>query len=398
MKKNFLIVLVALTLSVMACSVDQLASGDASLLLPTLAPTTAKPTAAPTTVAPVATVVAPPLTSAPITVIDPSAESQLYIDLYKRINNATVLVRVYSAGKPLGSGSGFVIDTKGYIVTNNHVVRGASDVEVYFPSGLKVRAKILGTDATADIAVLKVEVPAENLTVVPLGDSDKVQVGQRVIAIGNPFGLKSSMSVGIISGLGRTLRGDSQTAAGASFNAPDIIQTDAAINPGNSGGPLLNLKGEVIGVNKAIESETGTNSGVGFSVASNTVKKIVPSLISDGKYIYPYLGITSTDDLALTDIEALNLPRSTGVYVTSVVTGGPAEKAGIRPGTKTTSVQGVRGGGDLIIAIDGVEVKTFSDLMSYLVNKTSVGQTIKLTLLRDGKQMDVNLTLQSRPQ
>lgn len=393
--KSLLAVIVFLLSATLACSMT---NGLTDQALPTKALTAAPlPTAAPKpTVSP--STAAAPVSPAPAG-LDPSAESQLYIDLYKKVSDAMVFIRIYNnTGRSLGSGSGFVIDKKGYIVTNDHVVRGAADIEVAFTSGLKVRGKVLGTDATADIAVVKVDVPAEQLTVVPLGDSDKVQVGQRVVAIGNPFGLRSSMSIGIVSGLGRSLRGDSRTAAGTGFSAPDIIQTDAAINPGNSGGPLLNLKGEVIGVNKAIVSETGDNSGVGFSVSSNTVKKVVPSLIADGKYIYPFLGISSTDDLSLAEVEALGLPRTTGVYVTSVTSGSPAEKAGLRVGTRETRLTGIRSGGDLIVAIDGTEVKNFSDLMSYLVNKTNVGQTVKLTLLREGKQVEVSLTLAARPQ
>lgn len=393
-KKNILVVVLMLTLAILACSTTGNVSVGTSAPTKVTTPTRAAPTATPAPVA-VAPTAAPPSAASPAGF---DSSDQLYIDLYKRVSSAIVFIRIYnSAGRSLGSGSGFVIDTKGIIVTNNHVVRGAADIEVAFTSGLKTRGKVLGTDATADIAVIKVEVPAEQLTIVPLGESDKVQVGQRVIAIGNPFGLRSSMSLGIISGLGRTLQGDSQTTAGASFSAPDIIQTDAAVNPGNSGGPLLNLKGEVIGVNKAIVSQTGENSGVGFAVSANTVKKIVPSLISEGKYVYPYLGVTSTEDLSLKEVELLNLPRTTGVYVTSVVAGGPADKAGLKAGSRTTNTQGVLAGGDLVIAIDGIEVKTFSELMSYLVNKTSVGQTVKLTLLRDGKQMDLSVTLTARP-
>jgi 2-alkenal reductase len=392
-KKNILAVVLMLMLAILACSsTGNVTVGTAPAKVTTA--TRAAPTATPVPAA-VAPTAAPPAAASPV-VFDSS--DQLYIDLYKRVSNAIVFIRIYNnTGRSLGSGSGFVIDTKGHIITNNHVVRGAADIEVAFTTGLKTRGTVLGTDATADIAVIKVDVPAEQLTVVPLGESDKVQVGQRVIAIGNPFGLRSSMSLGIISGLGRTLQGDSQTTAGATFSAPDIIQTDAAVNPGNSGGPLLNLKGEVIGVNKAIVSQTGENSGVGFAVSSNTVKKIVPSLISEGKYVYPYLGVTSTEDLSLKDVEALNLPRTTGVYITSVVPGGPADKAGLRAGTRSTNSQSVTAGGDLVIAIDGIEVKTFSELMSYLVNKTNVGQTVKLTLLRDGKQMDVNVILTARP-
>jgi 2-alkenal reductase len=367
----------------------QLSAPPTAVPLPTLPPAVITP---PT--------VAPADPTAPIqpVVLDPAAEQQLYIDLYRRVNPAVVAILVFHAdGIEMGLGTGFVIDKEGHIVTNNHVVEGGKEFEVDFATGLKVRAELLGTDPTSDLAVLQVNVHPDQLSVLPLGDSDQVQVGQRVIAIGNPFGLSGTMTVGIVSGLGRTLSSDVTAPGGGSFSAPDIIQTDAAINPGNSGGPLVNLNGEVIGVNKAIESETGVNSGVGFSIASNTVKKIVPALIEDGKYVYPYLGISSTDDLTLAEIEALDLPRTTGVYVTSVSGGGPADEAGLRGGTQPTSIEGLRGGGDLIIAIDGKEVKTFAEMLSYLVNETSVGQTVTLTVLRDGDQQDIKVILGARP-
>jgi len=304
---------------------------------------------------------------------------------------------LHAQGVELSLGSGFVIDNDGHIVTNHHVVEGGDNFEVDFSNGLKVPGQLLGSDPTADLAVIKVNVASDQLTAVPFGDSDRVQVGQRVIAIGNPFGLSGTMTIGIVSGLDRILESNVTAPGGGSFSAPDIIQTDAAINPGNSGGPLLNLNGEVIGVNKAIESETGVNSGIGFSIASNTVKKIVPALIAEGKYTYPYLGVSSLDDLTLAQIEALNLPRTTGVYVTGVMSGGPADQAGVRAGSRPTPIDGLLGGGDLIIAIDGREVKTFSEMLGYLVNNTSVGQTVTLTVLRDGGSLEIPVTLGARP-
>jgi len=388
--RPILIAATLLALAALACSgVPQLIAPPTAVPLSTLPPAVIAP---PT--------VAPGDPTAPIqpVTLDPAAEQQLYIDLYRRVNPAVVAILVFQAdGIEMGLGTGFVIDKEGHIVTNNHVVEGGREFEVDFATGLKVRAELLGTDPTSDLAVLQVNVHPDQLSVLPLGDSDQVQVGQRVIAIGNPFGLSGTMTVGIVSGLDRTLSSDVTAPGGGSFSAPDIIQTDAAINPGNSGGPLVNLNGEVIGVNKAIESETGVNSGVGFSIASNTVKKIVPALIEDGKYVYPYLGISSTDDLTLAEIEALDLPRTTGVYVTSVSDGGPAGEAGLRGGTQPTSIEGLRGGGDLIIAIDGKEVKTFAEMLSYLVNETSVGQTVTLTILRDGDQQDIKVILGARP-
>ncbi len=357
---------------------------------------TAAPTATPVVMVVTATP-SPVVETAPLVVLDPAAEQQLYIDLYNRVNPAVVAIRVADSVGDQALGSGFVIDAEGHVVTNNHVVEGATEIEVDFSSGLKVRGELLGADPTADLAVIKVDVPADQLTVVPLGDSDQVQVGERVIAIGNPFGLNGTMTIGIVSGLGRTLESTVSAPGGGSFSAPDIIQTDAAINPGNSGGPLLNLKGEVIGVNKAIESQTGVNSGVGFSIASNTIKRIAPALISDGKFVYPYLGIGSKDDLTLAEIEALKLSQTTGVYVTVVTAGGPADAAGLRAGDRPTAIQGLSAGGDLIISIDGHPLRTFSDLLSYLVNETSVGQTVTLTVLRDGTEQEVAVTLGARP-
>jgi 2-alkenal reductase len=199
-----------------------------------------------------------------------------------------------------------------------------------------------------------------------------------------------------VSGLDRVLPTDVTAPGGGRFSAPDIIQTDAAINPGNSGGPLLNLNGEVIGINQAIRSETGENTGIGFAIASNTVKRIVPALINDGKFVYPYLGVSGMDELTLAQIEALGLPQATGVYVSEVSPGGPADEAGVH-GDRGLTSEGLQGGGDLIIAIDGRPVITFADVLSYLVNEASVGQTVTLTVLRDGGQQDIPVTLGARP-
>jgi S1-C subfamily serine protease len=293
-----------------------------------------------------------------------------------------------------GQGSGFVYDTDGHIITNEHVVEGASTVEIAFSSGFKAYGTVIGSDTDADIAIIKVDAPVEELRPLPIGDSDTLQVGQTVVAIGNPFGLNGTMTLGIVSGLGRT-QPASQAAGGGFFSTADIIQTDAAINPGNSGGPLFNLNGEVVGVNQSIRTNnfnqmTGNavNSGVGFSISINLVKKIVPVLIRDGKYEYPYLGITSSSDLSLTEIEALGLSTYQGAYVFEVVPGGPADQAGIRAGTIPTRLQGRNAGGDLIIAFDGKPVTTFDELLSYLTTTKSPGDTVVLTVLRDGEQMD----------
>ncbi len=318
--------------------------------------------------------------------------------LYQQVIPGVVAVRTDS-----GEGSGFIFDSEGHIVTNQHVVDGASTVEVAFSSGYKAPGTVIGFDVDADIAVVKVNAPAEEIHPLPIGDSSTLLVGQPVVAIGNPFGLSGTMTLGIISGLGRTQPAHAAPDGGFFSNA-DIIQTDAAINPGNSGGPLFNLNGEVVGVNQSIRTNninelTGNavNSGVGFSISINLVKRIVPFLIRDGKYDYPYLGISSDSDLSLVEFEALGLSRYTGAYVASVVPGGPAEQAGIRAGDSPTSINGLNAGGDLIIAFDGKEVKTFDDLLSYLITSKSPGDTVVLTVLRDDQLLDVTLTLGTRP-
>ncbi len=297
-------------------------------------------------------------------------------------------------------GSGFIIDKEGHIVTNNHVVSGAERIVVTFYDGTEVKAELVGTDPNADLAVIKVEVAPDDLTVVPLGSSADLKVGQITVAIGNPFGLKSSMTTGIVSGLGRMLdASQSLTSTGSTYSIPDIIQTDTAINPGNSGGPLLDLDGTVIGVNTAIQSASGANSGVGYAVPVDIVKRIVPQLIEDGKVAYPWIGISGTTinaDLS----EAMDLdPDQKGVLVAEVVEGSPAEKAGLKGSSTTVKVDGydVTVGGDVITAVDGREVRVFDDLLGYLVMNTSVGDTIELQILRDGKEMTVELELEARP-
>ncbi len=303
-------------------------------------------------------------------------------------------------------GSGWVYDGEGHIVTNNHVVAGETRVEVDFASGYKAYGEVIGTDAYADLAVIKVDVPAGELFPLPLGDSDTLRVGQTVIAIGNPFGLSGTMTLGIISALGRTLPSEASVPGGGYFSSGDIIQTDAALNPGNSGGPLFNLDGEVIGINSAIrttgytESGEPVNSGIGFAISINTVKRIVPSLIQTGKFDYPYLGLSAMDDLSLGVIEQLGLQKTTGAYVTSVISGGPAEAAGIHAGNQPITTPGYRGlvaGGDLIIAVDGQEVRLFDNLLRYLLLYKAPGETITLTVLRGSEQVDIDVILGTRP-
>lgn len=299
-----------------------------------------------------------------------------------------------------GEGSGFIYDNEGHIVTNNHVVEGAQKVIVNFNNGMWARAEVVAADPQADLAVIKVT-PPEGMEWQPLAlaDNGGVKVGHMVIAIGNPFGLQNTMTTGIVSALGR---GFPVGSFGSNrYTLPDVIQTDAAINPGNSGGPLLNLDGEVVGVNFAIESQTRQNSGVGFAIPSSIVERVVPALIADGAYKYAYLGLegsTISPQLA----EALNLPDNTlGVYVSGVVPGGPSETAGVKGGSTVQTLDDgseIRTGGDIVTAIDDVAVVRFEDLVSYLVTKAEPGKAVTLTVERDGKPVAVEVTLGERPQ
>ena len=336
-----------------------------------------------------------------IPVPDLSNTDEILTALYNTVNPGIVAIQVITdAGDALGSG--FVIDLKGHIVTNYHVVEGEQSIEVDFPSGYKTYGEVIGTDLDSDLAVIEVNVPTEQLHPLVLGDSSQLRVGQTVVAIGNPYGLTGTMTMGIVSALGRTLDSQRQTNSGAYYTAADLIQTDASINPGNSGGPLINLNGEVVGVNRAIQTSGSTttgeavNTGIGFAIASNIVKRVASSLIAYGSYDYPYLGITSREELNLTAMEALDITHMGGAYVVSVASGGPASRAGIRGGTQTTSISGLLGGGDLIIAADGYPVKVFSDLLSYMVNNKTPGDKITLTIIRDGKEMNIDITLGAR--
>lgn len=292
-------------------------------------------------------------------------------------------------------GSGFVYDTNGHIITNYHVVNGGGRLDVTFLDGTVYRASLIGSDPYTDLAVLYVEdVPQEKLNPLPLGDSSAVRVGEQVAAIGNPFGLSGSMSSGIISGVGRLI--PAQEAG--DFSIPDVIQTDAPINPGNSGGPLLNMRGEVIGINSAIFSRTGEFAGVGFAIPSNTIAKVVPSLITTGSFQHPWLGVAGRD-MTPGIAERLGLEEPRGFLVMEVVPGSPAEQAGIRAGTQDATVDGilVRLGGDVIIGIDNQTVRKIDDILVYLQREKSVGDELLLTILRDGQEMQITTTLGARP-
>jgi len=341
----------------------------------------------------------PPFSS---TVVDIVAQQDQFVSLYQAVNPGIVAIRVLSE-EGGGLGSGFVIDDEGHIITNYHVVQGATELEVDFPSGYKTRGTILGIDLDSDIAVLKVEAPKEELVPLVLGNSDAARVGQIVIAIGNPLGHESTMTTGIISSLGRTMQSLHEAPGGGSFTAGDIIQTDAAINPGNSGGPLLNLNGEVIGVNVAIETNNfdlsgqPVNSGIGFAISINIVKRVVPYLISQGSYDYPYIGIRTVSEINLFQQEALELQRSNGVYIMEVTPGSPADDAGLIAGSLPTNSPGLFAGGDLIIAVDGVEVRDFNEMITYLITNKGPGDTVIMTILRENQEIEAALTLDKRP-
>lgn len=335
----------------------------------------------------------------------PSQSSSL-TEIFKNAQNSVVQItsKVSSVdntiiinGQPLESqstrlGSGFVYDKAGYIITNNHVVDGSKTVNVTFIDGNTYAAKVVGTDPDNDLAVIQItdNFSDENLVPLPIGDSSTLEVGQQIIAIGNPFGLSDSMTTGIVSALGRLLPNQN-----VGFSIPDIIQVDAAINPGNSGGPLLNLEGQVVGINTAISTSTGDFSGVGFAIPSNSIKRIVPILIKDGSYQHPFLGISGStldSNIALANGLPINFK---GVMIVSVVSGGPADKAGLHAATLDNN--NIPHGGDIITAIDGHSIKTIYDVIAYLDDEKSVGDKVVLTVDRAGKSMEITVTLAARP-
>jgi 2-alkenal reductase len=388
--KRFLLLVALLALPVLACNTQELVFEP-----------TATPPPRPTS--PSVVVVTPtPLPEQDLAEID--VQDALLTNIYQRANPSVVYIEVLAqiggGLEPLGSGSGFVIDQEGHVVTNNHVVENADALQVTLADGSVINdVDILGRDPYSDLAVLQVNAPSNRLASLELGDSDALRVGQQVVAIGNPFGLQGTMTVGVVSAVGRTLR--SQILQGGSFSNPDVIQTDAAINPGNSGGPLLDSRGRVVGVNTAIRSNTGANAGIGFAVPVNTVKRILPGLIEEGAYEYPYLGITSNNNFTLAELAAtLDLPTEQGVLIAEVQPETAADDAGLRGGDREVEVMGqsVVVGGDIIIAIDEEPLRTFDDLVAYLVSDTAVGQDVVLTILRDGREMKVNVTLGKRPQ
>ncbi len=323
------------------------------------------------------------------------SKSLSLIEIFERSESGVVRVNVQRGETDDvtgGLGSGFVFDKKGHVITNAHVVDNAKKVVVTFLDGRSYNAEIIGVDEFTDLAVIKVNADFALLQPLALGDSSKLKVGEPIAAIGNPFGLSGSMTSGIVSQLGRLL------PSGSGYSIPDVIQTDAAINPGNSGGPLLNMRGEVVGINTAIQSTTGEFTGVGFAIPSQTIAKIVPTLTKDGEYKHPWIGISGRDidpDLA----KVLGLKDAVGFLVVTVVENSPASKAGLIGSEKTIKVEGVNYpmGGDIILSVDEIEVRKISDILIHLQRAKSVGDEMVLEILRDNRTTNITIILQERP-
>ena len=330
--------------------------------------------------------------------IPPTTKSLSLIEIFEKSESGVVRVNVQrgenSEEVTGGVGSGFVFDKKGHIITNAHVVKDATKVVVTFLDGRSYNAEIIGVDTYTDIAVIKVNVDLVLLHPLSIGDSSNLKVGEGIAAIGNPFGLSGSMTSGIVSQLGRLL----PSGPISGYQIPDVIQTDAAINPGNSGGPLLNMRGEIVGINTAIQSATGEFTGVGFAIPSQTVAKIVPSLIEDGGYKHPWIGISGRDidpDMA----KVLDRKDAVGFLIINVIKDSPAFNAGLVGFSKVVEVDGrsYSIGGDIILAVDGLEVRKIDDILIHLQRAKTVGDSMVLEILRDGRTTDVTITLQQRP-
>ncbi|MCK6578667.1 MAG: trypsin-like peptidase domain-containing protein [Anaerolineae bacterium] len=328
----------------------------------------------------------------------------VYSDIYNHVSPSVVSINVVARTPSTqffdeefsgGTGTGFVLDQQGHIVTNAHVVDGAIRIEVNFRDGSIYRGEMVGIDYDSDLAVIQVQRVASELVPVPLGDSDALFIGQEVVAIGSPFNQPWTLTTGIVSALDRTIDGLGEYQIG------EVIQTDAAINPGNSGGPLLNLNGEVIGVNSQIISQSRSSSGVGFAIPSNLVRRVASELIADGAVDYSYLGIRG-GDIDLATIETLGLPNNArGVIISAVEPGGPAALGGLRNARNPREVDGIRvyTSVDIITAIDGSTITGMPSLIAYLSSQTRPGDTVTLTVVRDGSQaIQLPVTLVARPE
>jgi len=318
------------------------------------------------------------------------------VELFEKSEEGVVridVVKINSFREGNSVGSGFVFDLFGNIITNAHVIDNADNITVTFLDGSQYNASIVGMDKFTDIAVINVEEKPDYLHPLEIGDSSTLKVGEPVAAIGNPFGLSGSMTSGIVSQIGRLL-----PSHDTGFSIPNVIQTDAAINPGNSGGPLLNMNGKVMGINTAIQSGTGQSAGIGFAVPSNTISKVVPVLITEGKYSHPWIGISGQDinpDLA----KIRNLNHSKGFLIVTVIPDSPAEMAGLKGVSEIEKINNKEypKDGDIIISVDGKEVRKISDILIHLQEEKSVGDEMVLGIIRDGEQMDIILTLVVRP-
>jgi S1-C subfamily serine protease len=330
-----------------------------------------------------------------------SQAEQDIIRIYQEVSMAVVNITSTAVGfdsffNPIperGSGSGFMIDKRGHIVTNNHVVEDAKSLEVTLADGMKTAAKLIGRDPLNDLAVIRIDVPIEKLHVVRLGESGRLQIGQIAIAIGNPFGLDRTVTSGVVSSLGRTLR----TETGREIRG--VIQTDAAINPGNSGGPLLNSRGEVVGINTAIFSPSGGSVGIGFAIPIDTAKRLIPELIAKGRVSHPWLGISGLSVTPETS-RVLDLPIQHGVLVVRVSPKSPADRAGIRGGQRRIRIGNtiLQVGGDLLVEVDGQKIERMHDLVAYLEDHKRVGDTVELEVLRSAQRLKVTVTLGELPE
>ena len=419
MKSKYLLmtIVMVVALALSACSPAALSAAINTAAAPNTAASSSAPATAPDTAAvPKSISATVPNTISKAPALGSIADMEQTLEqIYAQVNPSVVLIQVVEGqssstqvnpffGNQTPSqpqqalGSGFVWDKSGNIVTNNHVVAGATTIHVTFYDGTTVPATVVGTDPDSDLAVVKVNMTADQLQPVTMGDSSQVKVGQLSVAIGNPFGNQNSMAVGFISAIARSLPVDNSTAQG-SYTIPDIIQTDAPINPGNSGGVLTDDQGKVIGVTSAIDSPVRASSGVGFAIPAAIVQKVIPELIKSGHFDHTWLGIsggTLIPDLAT----AMNLKSDQrGVLVNQVTSGGPADKAGLHGSDRQVTIDGQPAsvGGDIIIAIDNQPVKTFDDVVSYLASSTQVNQAITLTILRNGQQQTVQVTLAARP-
>ncbi len=326
-----------------------------------------------------------------------SAESKTLslIEIFEKAEPGVVRVntiRNQTANETGGVGSGFVFDKKGHIITNAHVIEGSTKTVVTFLDGRSYNAEIIGMDEYTDIGVIKVNADLKLLNPLSLGDSSNLNVGEPIAAIGNPFGLSGSMTSGIVSQMGRLL------PSGSGYSIPDVIQTDAAINPGNSGGPLLNMRGNIVGINTAIQSTTGEFTGVGFAIPSQTVAKIVPTLISEGEYKHPWIGISGRD-IDPDTANVLGLKDAIGFQIITVVENSPAANAGLIGSDKMIVVEGREypTGGDIIVGVDGMDVRKIDDILVHLQRVKTVGDEMNLEILRDGRTTNVTIILQERP-